>query len=88
MALEKNLKKIVTGQLMYFLFRRLESKLLRNLIYGVAGYSPIAYPLSSLLTQMADRNTFGGLGQIGLIISLFVLSLYTRVERSKIIQKK
>jgi len=35
------------------------------------------------LTQVADRNTFDGLVQIGLIIYLFFLSLYTRVERSK-----
>ncbi len=77
---------VVTGLLTYFLFRRLESKLLRNLIYGVVGFFTIVYPLSGLLTQVADRNTFDGLVQIGLIIYLFFLSLYTRVERAKSIE--
>jgi len=78
---------VVTGLLTYLLFRRLESKLLRNLIYGIVGFFTIIYPLSGLLTQVADRNTFDGLVQIGLIVYLFFLSLYTRVDRSRQIQK-
>jgi hypothetical protein len=78
---------LLTGVLTFLLYRRLESKLLRNLIYGIVGFFTIVYPLSGLLTQMAERNTFDGLVQIGLIIYLFFLSLYTRVERSRQIQK-
>jgi hypothetical protein len=77
---------VVTGLLTYLLFRRLESKLLRNLIYGIVGFFTIIYPLSGLLTQVADRNTFDGLVQIGLIVYLFFLSLYTRVDRTKTAQ--
>ena len=78
---------IVTGILTYLLYRRLNSKLLRNLIYGIVGFFTVIYPLSGLLTQVADRNTFDGLVQIGLIIYLFFLSLYTRMEKNRQIQK-
>lgn len=74
---------VITGLLTYLLFRHLSSKLLRNTIYVLVGFFTIIYPLSGLLSQIAERNTFDGLVQIGLIIYLFFLSLYTRVEKSR-----
>ncbi len=74
---------VITGLLTYLLFRHLSSKLLRNTIYVLVGFFTIIYPLSGLLSQIAERNTFDGLVQIGLIIYLFFLSLYTRMEKAR-----
>jgi hypothetical protein len=72
---------ILTGGLTYLLFRRLSSRLNRILIYILVGFFTIVYPLSGLLTQTTHRNAFTGLVQVGMIVYLFGLSLYTRVTR-------
>jgi hypothetical protein len=73
-----------TGLLTFLLFRRHPSRLLRVLIYALVGFFTVVYPLSGLLTQIAERNTFDGLVQVGLIVYLFALSLYTRLETKRI----
>lgn len=71
---------LLTGLLTYLLFRKRRSRLLRVLIYALVGFFTVAYPLSGLLTQTTERNSFDSLVQVGLIVYLFGLSLYTRVE--------
>jgi hypothetical protein len=70
---------LLTMVMTYLLFRRLESKLLRVLIYILAGFFVIVYPLSGLLTLPADLNAFDNLVMVGLIVYLFGVSLYARV---------
>ncbi|MEA3397473.1 MAG: hypothetical protein U9R05_08430, partial [Chloroflexota bacterium] len=72
----------LTGTLTYLLFRRLPSRLHRTLIYTLAGFFTIVYPLSGLLTQAAQRNSFDSLVQVGMIIYLFGLSLYTQIKKT------
>jgi hypothetical protein len=70
----------LTGTLTWLLFRRLPSKLHRVLIYALTGFFTVIYPLSGLLTQAMHRNTVDGLVQVAMIVYLFGLSLYTRIE--------
>jgi len=46
----------------------------------------LVYPLSGLLaeTDLMLRNSFDGLVQVGLIVYLFSLALYTQVKRKNI----
>ena len=69
----------LTGLLTFLLFRRHSSKLLRGLIYALVGFFTIVYPLSGLLTQVTESNSFDGIVQVGLILYLFGLSLYTQI---------
>jgi hypothetical protein len=71
---------VLTNMLAFLLFRRHPSRLLRVLITILVGFFTIVYPLSGLFTQIEQRNTFDGLMQIALIIYLFALTLYTRLE--------
>lgn len=70
----------LTNIMAYLLFRRHSSRLLRILVTIQVAFFTIVYPLSGLYTQITDRNTFDGLMQIVLIIYLFALTLYTRLE--------
>lgn len=70
----------LTGALTFLLFRKHRSRALRVLIYALVGFFTIIYPLSGLLTQATQRNSFDSLVQVGLIIYLFALSLYSRLE--------
>jgi hypothetical protein len=72
----------VTGLLTYLLFRHYPSRLLRGLIYGLVAFFTVIYPLSGLLTDTSMRNSFESLVQVGLIVYLFSLALYTQVERA------
>jgi hypothetical protein len=74
---------LLTGLLTFFLFRSLPSKLLRALVYLLVGFFTFVYPLSGLLTQVTQRNSFDGLVQVGLIVYLFGLSLYTQLEKKR-----
>jgi hypothetical protein len=71
----------LTGLMTFLLFRRRPSRLLRVLIFALVGFFTIVYPLAGLLTQVTQRNSFDGAVQVGMILYLFGLSLYTRVER-------
>jgi hypothetical protein len=71
----------LTGLMTFLLFRRRPSRLLRVLIFTLVGFFTIVYPLAGLLTQVTQRNSFDGAVQVGMILYLFGLSLYTRVER-------
>ena len=70
---------LLTGTLTFLLFRRHPSRLLRTLIYLLVAFFTILYPLAGLLDQVALRNAFDGMVQVGLIIYLFGLTLYTRL---------
>ena len=70
---------LLTGALTFLLFRRHPSRLLRTLIYLLVAFFTILYPLAGLLDQVALRNAFDGMVQVGLIIYLFGLTLYTRL---------
>lgn len=71
-----------TGFLTFLLYRKVKSRLLKILIYGLVAFFTVAYPLSGLLTDSTQRNSFEGLVQVGLIVYLFGLSLYTRLEQA------
>ncbi|NOZ72254.1 MAG: hypothetical protein GXP38_10130 [Chloroflexi bacterium] len=71
---------ILTGTMTYLLFRRLPNRLHRILIYALVGFFTILYPLSGLLPETQQRNSFDDLVLVGMIVYLFALSLYTRIE--------
>ena len=71
----------LTGFLGFLLFRRLPSKLLRGLIYGLIAFFTLAYPLSGLLTEITQLDAFNNIVLVGLIIYIFGLALYKRTER-------
>jgi hypothetical protein len=73
----------VTGLLTYLLFRHHPSILLRRLIYGLVAFFTLIYPLSGLLPETSMQNSFTSLVQVGLIVYLFSLALYSQLERGK-----
>lgn len=73
----------LTGLLTWLLFRDQPSRLLRVLVYALVAFFTVVYPLSGLVTDVTQRNTFDGLVQVGLIVYLFGLSLYTRLEANR-----
>lgn len=72
----------LTGLLTFFLFRRLHSRLLRILVYALVGFFTLVYPLAGLLEQATHRSAFENLVQVGLIVYIFGLSLYTSSQPS------
>lgn len=68
----------VTGALTFLLFRRYASMLLRVLTLALVGFFSVVYPLAGLLTDVTRRNSFDNLVQVGLILYLFGLVVYTR----------
>jgi hypothetical protein len=72
----------LTGLLTFLLFRKLSSRLLRTLIYLLVGFFTLVYPLSGLLEQTTQRNSFDNIVQVGMIVYIFGLSLYASIQRS------
>jgi hypothetical protein len=70
---------VLSGVLTFFVFRWLTSKLLRVLVYALAGFFIFVYPRSAFFIE-TQRNTFDGIVQVGLIVYLFGLTLYTQLE--------
>lgn len=68
--------------LTYFLFRRLASRALRRLIYGLVAFFTVAYPLSGLLPSLEQQNAFNIMVQVGLILYLVILSIHRRDVKS------
>ncbi|HZU87419.1 MAG TPA: hypothetical protein VFF78_08040 [Anaerolineaceae bacterium] len=68
--------------LTYLLFRKRKSRLLQWLIYGLVIFFTILYPLSGLLPQVSDQNAFDSLVQVGMIVYIFGLTLFTRVQQA------
>lgn len=68
--------------LTYFLFRRLASRALRRLIYGLVVFFTVAYPLSGLLPSLEQQNAFNIMVQVGLILYLVILSIHRRDVKS------
>ena len=69
--------------LTYFLFRKLESRVLQRLIYSLVAFFTVAYPLSGLLPLLEQQNAFNIMVQVGLILYLVLLSLYRRDVKSQ-----
>jgi predicted MFS family arabinose efflux permease len=69
--------------LAFLLYRHLESRATRLLIYGLTTFFTLGYPLAGLLTEIRHRNAFDGLVQAGLIVYLFVLALVDRLSRQE-----
>jgi hypothetical protein len=61
------------------LFRREPSRLQRALLLGLVAFYAIAYPVSGLIDQIADLNSFNALLLGGILLYLFGLSLYSRL---------
>jgi len=74
---------ILTGVMAFLLLRTHPSRLLRILVLILVGFFAVLYPLSGLLSDVAQRHSFDGGVQAGLIIYLFGLSLYTRLSKRK-----
>lgn len=70
----------LTSLLAFLLYRRHSSKLLRGLIAGLVLFFAVVYPLSGLLVDVINRNSFDAIVQVGMIIYLFFLSLYSRLQ--------
>ena len=75
---------VLTGALTFLLFRGHSSRMLRTLIYALVAFFTIVYPLSSLLDQVSLRNALDGIVQVGLIVYLFGLTLYTRLGEKRV----
>lgn len=69
----------LTGGVVFFTCRSLPSRLLRILIYVLAGFFGLVYPRWGLYIE-TQRNTFEGMLLVGLIVYLFGWSLYTRLR--------
>lgn len=66
--------------LVFLLFRRHPSRLLRILVAVLVLFFTVVYPISGLLADQAQRSAFELGVQAALIIYLFVLSLYSRLN--------
>lgn len=70
---------LLSGLLIFFVFRDLSSNSLRVLLYAVVGFFVVAYPLANvLITDTARYDSFETGVWIGLILYLFGFSLYVR----------
>lgn len=74
-----SLGAILTSILAFFLFHRYSPILLRVLLYAL-GVVFVMYPLASLLIEVTQRNMVDNVLQVGIIIYLFGLMLYTRIR--------
>jgi hypothetical protein len=70
----------LTGALTFLLFRRYTSRLIRVLSLVLVAFFTIVYPLAGLLTDVIHRNSFNALVQVGLILYIFGLALYTQKQ--------
>jgi hypothetical protein len=68
--------------LTFLLFRRYSSGLIRVLTLALVAFFTIVYPLAGLLTDVIHRNAFDNMVQVGLIVYLFGLTLYTQARPS------
>jgi len=69
---------LLTVLLAFLLLRRYSSRLVRIVTLVLVGFFTIVYPLSGLLTDLSQRNSFNNLIQIGLILYIFGLALHSR----------
>lgn len=67
---------LLTLFLSFLLFRKLPSRPLKVVIYILVAFFTLVYPLSGLLTELAQQNAFNMLLQAGLILYITGLSLY------------
>jgi len=72
----------LTAAMTFLLFRKLTSNRLRILIYSLVGFFTLVYPLSGLLTEVAQRDSFDNLVLVGMILYVFGLSIVRRDQRT------
>jgi hypothetical protein len=70
----------LTMFLAYLLLRRVTPRLLKILLFSLIAFFSILYPLSGLIDQIATLNSFNAVLQVGMIVYLFSLLLYSRVN--------
>lgn len=71
---------VLTSFLAFLLYRKHRSRLLRILVSALVLFFALLYPLSGLLSDVTQRNSVDALVQVGLIIYLFALTLYSRLK--------
>ena len=74
---------LLTLFLTYLLFQNLENKVLRISIYSLVAFFTLVYPLSGLLSDLAQQNAFNTLVQVGIILYIVGLSLYVHKYKVK-----
>jgi hypothetical protein len=67
---------LLTLFLSYLLFRTLQNKVLRVSVYLLVAFFTLVYPLSGMLSELAQQNAFNTLVQVGMILYIVGLSLY------------
>jgi len=67
---------LLTLFLSFLLFRSLPSRALRISIYSLVVFFTVLYPLSGLLTELAQQNAFNTLVEVGVILYIVGLSLF------------
>ena len=73
---------VLTASMTFLLFRKISSKHLRILIYSLVGFFTLIYPLSGLLSEVTQRDSFDNLVLVGMILYIFGLSIARQDERS------
>lgn len=74
---------LLTIFLSFLLFRTLQNKPLRWSIYALVVFFTLIYPLSGLLTELAQQNAFNTLVEVGMILYIASLSLYVNQRTTK-----
>lgn len=74
---------LLTLFLSYLLFRSLPTAPLRLSVYALIIFFTLIYPLSGLLTDLAQQNAFNTLVQVGVILYIASLSLYVNHNSAK-----
>jgi hypothetical protein len=73
---------LLAATMIFFLLYNQPSKLLRAFAYAFAAFF-IAYPLSALLPDRAQRDSFDNIVRAGIVVCLFGLSLYSQLEAKR-----
>lgn len=74
---------LLTLFLSFLLFRSLPSRALRISIYGLVVFFTVFYPLSGLLTELAQQNAFNTMVEVGLILYIVGLSLFVNKRETQ-----
>jgi hypothetical protein len=74
---------LLTIFLSFLLFRTIHNKPLRWSIYALVVFFTLIYPLSGLLTELAQQNAFNTLVEVGMILYIASLSLYVNQRTTK-----
>lgn len=73
---------LLAAMMIFLLLRNRPSRLFRTLAYIIAAFF-IAYPLSALLPDQVQRDSFSNIMRAGVIVCLFGMSLYSQLEAKR-----